>query len=569
MLWILLSYSFITLVCFWAGILIYTLPFFRENRNRPLFFYFITGLIGLTAFGQVLVLFFPLIPIILWLIILMMAILTFFSWKVVSSELRQLYENRKKVGWLPLIAGASLILMILTLNAGPTVMDDTDSYHIQMVKWAQEFGTVPGIANLHVRFGFNSSWFISIALLSPRISGINGYLVLNGVLSVWLALYMLEKIFGGINESKENISIPVLALLVLALLNWPIIRGNACSANYDFISTCCILGLFIEKNREGHHALSFEWLIWPVYLCTIRLINSPLLLLSLYSLVKIERKQRLFILISCLFVGSPILARNLILSGYLFFPVYQLDFFGVDWKVDRAQLADMMAYIKYFNRVNPMFEPLSKTMSLGFPEWIWAWYKNLFRFDQWLVSISLLCFAAIFARWKKFFGKAKAVDRVFLITMIIQLLCWFLVAPDPRFVYGPLLFGIFLLVSQFHFLWVKSGFQILRISTFLMSILVLGYTTQKIITNSNYRNWIEPKPLPKPPFRNIVVDGIEMHIPEKILDNWNPRCYDIALPCLYKPDPRLEARGKSLRQGFRISRSKSSDQVEGEYNITE
>ena len=43
--------------------------------------------------------------------------------------------------------------MVLTLNAGPTVMDDTDSYHIQMVKWIQEFGSVPGIANLHLRFG--------------------------------------------------------------------------------------------------------------------------------------------------------------------------------------------------------------------------------------------------------------------------------------------------------------------------------------------------------------------------------------------------------------------------------
>ena len=67
--------------------------------------------------------------------------------------------------------------MILVMNAGPTIMDDTDSYHIQMIKWARDYGSVPGIANLHLRYGFNSSWFISVALLSPAIKGVNSYLV--------------------------------------------------------------------------------------------------------------------------------------------------------------------------------------------------------------------------------------------------------------------------------------------------------------------------------------------------------------------------------------------------------
>jgi hypothetical protein len=102
-----------------------------------------------------------------------------------------------------------------------------------------------------------------------------------------------------------------------------------------------------------------------------------------------------------------------------------------------------------------------------------------------------------------------------------------------------------------------------------VSILVTGYTIQKIVTDNRYRNWVVPRELPVPSFRAVTVGEIEMHIPERILDNWNPRCYDIALPCLYKLDPRLEARGKSLRQGFRISKSKSPSQVEGEYKITE
>ena len=64
--------------------------------------------------------------------------------------------------------------MILVLNAGPFRMDDTDSYHIQMVKWIQEYGSVPGIANLHLTIWFNSSWFVSMPCL-VTIKGLNIY----------------------------------------------------------------------------------------------------------------------------------------------------------------------------------------------------------------------------------------------------------------------------------------------------------------------------------------------------------------------------------------------------------
>jgi hypothetical protein len=58
-----------------------------------------------------------------------------------------------------------------------------------------------------------------------------------------------------------------------------------------------------------------------------------------------------------------------------------------------------------------------------------------------------------------------------------------------------------------------------------------------------------------------------LHIPEKILNNWNPRCYDIALPCLYQVDPRLRARGKTVKEGFKLTGLDSGERWEGEYKI--
>src|SRR6185503_10426523 len=78
----------------------------------------------------------------------------------------------------------TILALILVMNAGPTQMDDTDSYHIQMVKWIQEYGTVPGIANLHERFGFNSSWFSSIALFSFSSKTTGGFTIMNSIISL-------------------------------------------------------------------------------------------------------------------------------------------------------------------------------------------------------------------------------------------------------------------------------------------------------------------------------------------------------------------------------------------------
>ncbi|MDR1863585.1 MAG: hypothetical protein LBQ67_06670, partial [Treponema sp.] len=47
----------------------------------------------------------------------------------------------------------------------PHVNYDTDLYHAQTIRWLNEYGTVPGLGNLHSRLGFNSSWHTFAALI--------------------------------------------------------------------------------------------------------------------------------------------------------------------------------------------------------------------------------------------------------------------------------------------------------------------------------------------------------------------------------------------------------------------
>ena len=569
MLYLFFNYFLISCICLWAGILIYSFISSTEAGQKSFIQFLVTGLVALTAVGQWIVLFLPINLITLLALLALLGIVSRCRKKRVTELFQNcliLIRSKSRLFYICLFC---FLFMVLILNAGPYMMDDTDSYHIQMVKWIQEYGSVPGVANLHLRFGFNSSWFVSIALFTYPFQGLNGYGCLNGLLSVWLCFYLLEITFNSftVNPVKSNgFTAACLVLFVLCLLNWPMIRGSATSANYDFIGTCCIIMLFIDLFTVQNE-YPVEWLIWPVYLFTVRIMNFPLLILSLVHIFRFVKplatKKFLLTILTVGFVITPFLIRNSILSGYPFFPVYQLDFFSFDWKADKTKLIEISRYIKLFNRVNPMFQPLSVTETLDFPKWVASWYSHLFRYDRLIVTISFFGYLVLLIRTKRISGRPF---MIFLAVMVCQLISWFFAAPDPRFVYGSLLFGIFAAICGLPFPS-RSLSGVMKYSLILGSTFILLYAILKVNRENEYRNFLIPSPIPVPAVQTIVVDHIQMRIPERILNNWNPRCYDIELPCLYKPDPRLQARGQKIADGFRL---KNTDMIiNGEYKITE
>ncbi len=555
----------------WAGILFYSLTNLVGTVQRTIFHFLLTGLILVTSVGQWIALIFPLTAMALFFILFLLILATAFQKKRMQGIIDECFAGKRNGSFLFFSCFFCFCLMVLILNAGPVIMDDTHSYHIQMVKWVQEYGSVPGIANLHLRFGLNSSWFITIAQFSFPLRGLNIYGTMNGLLSMWLCFYFLETVFYSNDNDKKKYSklkLASLIIFILCLLNWPMIRGSATNANYDFISTCCIIVLFIDLYKNNNE-VPIEWLIWPAYLFTVRMLNFPLFILSLVYIARFLRsfsvKKLLLIFFLEGFIIVPFLIRNIILSGYLFFPVYQLDLFSFDWKADKMKLIEISNYIKYFNRVNPMYQSMTITEKMNFPYWIPGWYNYLFRFDKLIITFSFFGYIFLLFSVKKI---KDHLFHIFLITMIAQLISWFFIGPDPRFAYGPLLFGIFAAISclpDMNVSW--SG--IMKYAVLVTSFLALTYGVTKVVRYDEYRNYLTTRRLPVPVVRTIMVGNIKMNIPERVLNNWNPRCYDIELPCLYKLDPRLEARGGKIADGFRLKRQGNNIFTGGEYKISE
>ncbi len=568
MVFLAIYYLLVTAICFWIGVVLYSIMQKKMPSGSGIHF-LLTGLIALAALGQWIVLFGPVNLRVLIVILLMMLIVSYFKrGRVREMMLSACYElKNKSAGFYGSLI--CFLIMIVILNAGPIMMDDTQSYHIQMIKWIREYGSVPGIANLHLRFGFNSSWFTTCALLTQPLSGINGYCALNGLISCWFCYFLLAKIFyspaGIVSPRSLALRAGSIFLLGFCFLNWSVIRGAATSANYDFITTICLVVLFTELFENPEH-LGIEWVIWPVYLFTVRMINAPLILLSVFYFLsdrKNGRTRRLLCGSFLLgFLVIPFVIRNLILSGYPFFPIYQLDWFSFDWKADKRAVVEISEYIKYFNRVNSGFRPLAETRALGFPQWIFYWFMYLFRFDRILVIMSVVGYAYVLFKARYHF---TSWQRYFTGIMILELAIWFFTAPDPRFVQGGLLFGVFAAIAMAP-ISPKIGSRNIQVLTGLLSAAVLVYGISKL-KDPSYRNLAYPSPLPKPQVRTVLVDHLELHIPGKVLDNWNARCYDVDLPCLYRVDPRLMARGGSIAEGFKLKKDSAQVWMNGEYDI--
>src|SRR5581483_5454863 len=86
----------------------------------------------------------------------------------------------------------------------------------------------------------------------------------------------------------------------------------------------------------------------------------------------------------------------------------------------------------------------------------------------------------------------------------------------------------------------------------ILSAACLFYAVSKIATNNTYQNFIIPYSLPQPPVKAVTIDHLKLSIPEKIFNNWNARCYGTDLPCLYRVNPALRARGEHIKDGFRL-----------------
>jgi hypothetical protein len=335
----------------------------------------------------------------------------------------------------------------------PTGFDST-SYHYAHIRWNEDYPVIPGIGNLEDRYGFNSNYFLISAVFTFR--SFLGYplCALQALVVAYVCCWVLLEVVRSEFEIKR------LGLLLLFILLF-YYTGKVIGDTYtDVLPSAVIFYIFAKVilYKETFSKNRLFYLFVPAALVTFKLSVMPFALLSLFLLIFTlrEKKYRPAIFVCAfLFVLFFIwMARTVIISGYIVYPLHELDLFSFDWKIPVEVAERQRDLIKYYS---------------GFGGLV----KGIFEYHQkYYYILAFIYFTAITSFVFSLIKVIKLKDKVYASVFFAALACvfyWLISAPDFRFgcgfIFSAIFLGWVLLIGKREYptRWIGKSFSYLLI----------------------------------------------------------------------------------------------------------
>jgi hypothetical protein len=486
--------------------------------------------------------------ILVWLVLLLLA----------STQLKNLAKDMvaslHQIGSKKHIAIGIGFLVLVLLNIISRKADgDIGDYHLQAIRWMEEFAAVPGIGNIRRQLGNNSNWFLLQAFSGFHFLGLRSVYTINASLVIMVALYVTPHL---------NQHFWLRNLLLLFYFAMVATRKYTGAVTNDLVITSGIVMLFcwftdvVNKNNKKVIELLLI-MLFTMVLITFKLSALPMGVFGLgvfyytYKQQFITKRITFSLLGLGLIIFIPWLITNVIHSGYILFPVPSSNLFDVDWKMR----PEIVAYEVYANLAYARAPTVDIELAryFTFTQWWPHWIKSIDIFSAILLVGSLFFYITLIVQWlvNKPFRKQFNENYYWVIagTCLVAFILWFTHGPTPRFVFGYLVFSITMGVNLFHRttlqqLFYKHKFTLVGI--FLFCLIVMS--TQNLFVGSGITNaLIIPPCYQQPQLQKFEVSGGSINVPYT-----NQQCWDSELPCTNLPDSGIQYRGTSLQQGFRI-----------------
>lgn len=493
----------------------------------------------------------------------------FLNKKRVTGVIDNVFSALSVFNKVELFLGVLLILSFSFIASWGVLNYDAGCYHYQFLRWIEDYPTVVGLGNIEERLGFNSNYFILSAPFTMRFLLDEPLLTLQGLLvtlmSGWILLEMVKS-----NYSFNSVFLFLLHLLLVAI-NVLHFADSSTDVVPNQIVFYLVAYLVLHPLRWKTDCLLLFML--PIAIITLKLSLAVFALLSLVVLFRLiqskEFKSVSFVVVASTFIMALWLIRNVILSGYLIFPMYEFDFFNVDWKVPLDVAVAERSFIK--SGAIWQFKNLyNNTMTLFYaPEWKYFHsYAIGVLFAVVGLSIPLCIYGVVKNRLSK--------DKILLYSILLFGVAFsYISAPDFRFSYG-LVFGL-TFMSVCLIPWsslIKPSVQIKKIIAFSLVILLLVHLNSTFWTLSNpfgvqhsTLNKIALKPRTFKE-RNIIDENLSYNlellnvgVPLYVSDSYSgftmykipsvPDDVNNRLGWRFQHYKNLEARGNSIKDGFR------------------
>lgn len=452
------------------------------------------------------------------------------------------------------IAVGVLMLLLVILNIVQRKADgDIGDYHLQAIRWIEEYAAVPGLGNIRRQLGNNSNWFLLNAFSGMHFLGLRSLYTLNAALVIMVALFVTPHL-------KQRFWLRNFVLL----LYFTVIatRKYTGAVTNDLIITSGIILLFswfvdLMDTQSVKHAESLLLAFLALGLITFKLSALPLgifavgVLWVLYKQVGFQFKSVVVIGVFVLLLFAPWFINNVINSGYLLFPVKGSNIFAVDWQM-RPEIVNYEVYANLAYARAPQVDiEVARYFTLS--QWWPKWIASLDIFSLFLIvgGIGFMLFLGvellINSTFKQYFKKHQY--WIIAITCLVALYLWFIHGPTPRFVFGYLVFLIAMGLGLINRVWMQQLLHKYMLNLCLAFMLVMLLIQVKNIVSQHKIGAVAilPSAYYQPQLKPFSTDGGVLYVPAT-----NQQCWDALLPCTNVPDSGLQFRGATLQQGFSI-----------------
>lgn len=531
--------------------------FCRSNDSYTLLDKLILGLVGLVI---------PLSAWSLWLpsnhyFLFLLLTISLLYWIVNRDSAKTIFADiRNKIAVLKLYQWCLFVfflLLSLYMFSWEQYVFDSLFYHHENIRWNEDYSVVPGLANLDDRYGFNSNYFLLSAVFTFRFLLGSAVYTLQGLVVTAIMGWTIYELVRSNYEVKR-----LFLFFSCSILYWVYSMNNTSSDILpNFIAFYLIARVVLFADVLKTHRLFLA--VLPAFLLTCKLSFIPFGFFSiyvLYTLFKSKRYREIAFISSCaLLIIGLWMVRNVIISGYLVYPLYQIDLFSFDWKVP---LTTAMKQKEYIWKIGVQFfkgavrYPHASTHPLA--------VNLLTDLIYFLSAVSMISITLYIVKRSSYISeKAYLIYTIAFATILL----WATAGPDVRFIGGALC-GVILLGGCLQVL--SKTIHLPRLSVLLLSAFACVMTfwvVNIVVTNKKETGRLDHRTLLRvysyteqfsdqggdvdgefKPYElnNGIVIYLNMglsydRLPSTIRDNHTKF---LSLEC-------LEARGSVLQDGFR------------------
>lgn len=351
---------------------------------------------------------------------------------------------------------------------------DTNIYHAQNIRLYEEFGLIKGMGNLQYHYGYNSLYLAFAALMSLKWLLPWSLHTTTGFIEMILCVYAFHHLKSFRLRTHHLEDSGCVAILIYALVNLCGSMSPATDYPTMFLSLYMISTWLRTIEQKSHYSAYALLSVFAVFLGVMKLSSiamTAVVILPAFYLLK-EKKWKEIVSYAGLgiLILLPYLIRNILITGYLIYPVENLDLFSVEWKIPKEYLHVDAAQIRVWGKC--LFDVSKDDWTIR--EWFPIWLENKERYELMFLGCVLLgIFLSIGNMIFKWFCKVRISVELLILYLGISAsaVLWFVQAPFIRYGLSFLLAIPLIAMADWYDLK-KSGFYSLCSGILVFGIIV-------------------------------------------------------------------------------------------------